>query len=34
MYIYVGEYEDVPGFEKLVAAIRGYKIKDLELEPQ
>jgi len=34
VYAYVGEYEDVPGFEKLTAAIRECKMKGLELETQ
>jgi predicted alpha/beta superfamily hydrolase len=34
VYITVGEYEDVPGLEKLSAVIRGYKMKGLELEAQ
>jgi hypothetical protein len=34
VYAYMGEYEDVPGFEKLEAAIRDCKIKELELETQ
>lgn len=34
VYAFVGEYEDVPGFEKLAEAIRNCKVKDLELETQ
>jgi predicted alpha/beta superfamily hydrolase len=34
VYAYMGEYEDVPGFEKLSVSIRGCKIKGLELETQ
>ena len=34
LYTMMGEYEDVPGFEKLAATIRGYKIEGLELEAQ
>jgi len=30
----MGEYEDVPGFEKLAATIRGYNIEGLEIEAQ
>ena len=30
----MGEYEDVPGFEKLAATIKGYTIKGLEIEAQ
>jgi predicted alpha/beta superfamily hydrolase len=32
VYAYVGEYEDVPGFEKLATLLRDCKIKSLELE--
>lgn len=34
VYTYMGEYEDVPGFEKLTASIQDCKIKGLELETQ
>jgi hypothetical protein len=34
VYTYIGEYEDVPGFEKLAASIRDCRIKGLELETQ
>ena len=34
VYAFMGEYEDVPGFEKLAASIRDCKIKGLELETQ
>ena len=34
VYTFMGEYEDVPGFEKLAESIRGCKIKGLELETQ
>jgi hypothetical protein len=34
VYAFMGEYEDVPGFEKLTASIRDCKLKDLELETQ
>jgi len=34
VYAFMGEYEDVPGFEKLAVIIRDCKIKGLELETQ
>lgn len=34
LYTMMGEYEDVPGFEKLAATIRGYNIEGLEVEAQ
>jgi predicted alpha/beta superfamily hydrolase len=34
VYAFMGEYEDVIGFEKLAAIIRDCKIKDLDLETQ
>jgi len=34
VYTFVGEYEDVSGFEKLAATIQGYKISGLELKTQ
>ena len=34
VYAFMGEYEDVPGFEKLAASIRDCKINGLELETQ
>jgi len=34
VYAFMGEYEGVPGFEKLAASIRDCKIKGLELETQ
>ena len=32
LYTMMGEYENVPGFEKLTATIRGYKMEGLEIE--
>jgi predicted alpha/beta superfamily hydrolase len=32
IYMSVGEYEDVPGFERLAADLKGYQMKGLELE--
>jgi hypothetical protein len=32
IYMSVGEYEDVPGFERLAATLKGYQMKGLELE--
>ncbi len=34
VYAYMGEYEDVGGFERLIEAIRNCKVKNLELEAQ
>ena len=34
VYAFMGEFEDVPGFEKLAASIRDCKINGLELETQ
>jgi predicted esterase len=34
LFTMMGEYEDVPDFEKLVATIKGYNIKGLEIEAQ
>jgi hypothetical protein len=33
-FMFVGEYEDVPGFEKLADVIKGYKLYGLELATQ
>ena len=32
LYTFMGEYEDVPGFEKLEAAIKNFQVKELTVE--